>query len=792
MKAFKHINAVSLDQAVTDLGAGNARLIAGGTDLLGTLKDNILPEYPGRVVNLKSVTGLDYIREEDGTLKIGALTHLSDIAGNGLVRERFTALAQAAKSVATPHIRDMGTIGGTIAQLPRCWYFRKAENRFPCLRKGGKECFAILGDNRYHSAFGGAKVCATPCTQECPAGTDIPGYFAALRAGDWDEAARLFMALHPLPMITGRICAHPCQNGCNRNQTDKSVSINCVERTLGDYILENSGSFYAPPATETGKSVAIVGSGPAGLTAAYYLRKAGNRVTIYDVKEEAGGMLMYAIPAYRLPKDLVRRVVDIFKKMGVEFKTGVKIGTDVMPEELERAFDSVLYATGTWKRPIMGISGEELTVFGLDFLVEIKKWMEGKIGQEVFVMGGGNVAMDVALSAKRLGAKKVTLACLETRDIMPACEEEIARAEAEGVVIMPGWGLSKVDEENGVVKGMEIKRCSSVYDSKGAFNPQYDESDKMVVQAENIMLATGQKVDLSYFGDKYEIQLYRGYLDVDPETAMTSRKGIFGAGDAVKPGLAIAAIATGRKAAFGINTYLGTPVGTDPRVGPSDPLTCDAEGVTDKEPLALRELSIEKRRIDVEDSETPSRGEALAEAKRCMNCGCHAVSPSDVAPALVALDARIVTTRRVLAAEDFFDVRTGSNTVLAEDEIITEIQVPPLPAGSSSAYLKFAFRKAIDFPVVGAAVVTGKNPRVALGAVAPKPIRAKKAEAVIAGKLIDEELAEAAGEAAVADAAPLPATTYKLQLVKVMVKRALLSTVKSRMTGFTRNPGSMG
>ena len=441
MKSFKHTNASSIDQAVTSLSLGKTRVIAGGTDLLGTLKDNILPEYPAHVVNLKSIPGLDYIKTEDGTLKIGALTRLADIANDTAVKEKFTALAQAAKAVATPHIRDMGTIGGSIAQLPRCWYFRKPENRFPCLRKGGSECFAILGDNRYHSAFGGAKVCATPCTQECPAGTDIPGYFAKIREGDWDAAARLFMTVHHLPMITGRICAHPCQNGCNRNQTDKSVSINCVERTLGDYILENSDKFYAPPASETGKSVAIVGSGPAGLTAAYYLRKAGNKVTIFDVKDEAGGMLMYAIPAYRLPKDLVRRVIDIFKKMGVDFKTGTKIGTDVMPEELERSFDSVLYATGTWKRPVMGISGEALTVFGLDFLVEIKKWMEGKIGQEVFVMGGGNVAMDVAMSAKRLGAKKVTLACLEPRGRMPASAEEIARAEEEGIVIMPGWGL---------------------------------------------------------------------------------------------------------------------------------------------------------------------------------------------------------------------------------------------------------------------------------------------------------------------------------------------------------------
>ena len=777
MKPFKHINANTLDEAAAVLKSGTNSLIAGGTDLLGTLKDNILPDYPKTVVNLKTVPGLDYIKEEDGTLKIGATTRLADIIENKAVQEKYTALAQAAKAVATPHIREMGTIGGTIAQLPRCWYFRKPENRFPCLRKGGDECFAILGDNRYHSAYGGAKVAATPCTRECPDNTDIPGYMAKVREGDWDEAARIFMRVHPLPMITGRICAHPCQNGCNRNQTDKSVSINCVERTLGDYILENADKFYAPPATETGKSVAIVGSGPAGLTAAYYLRKAGNRVTVYDVKEEAGGMLMYAIPAYRLPKDLVRCVIDIYKKMGVEFKTGTKIGTDVMPEELEHSYDSVLYATGTWKRPVMGISGEELTVFGLDFLVEIKKWMDGKIGQEVFVMGGGNVAMDVAMSAKRLGAKNVTLACLETRDIMPASAEEIARAEEEGIIIMPGWGLSQVVEENGVVKGMQIKRCTSVFDEKGAFNPAYDACEIKFIQAENIMLATGQKVDLSYFGEKYEIQLNRrGLLDVDAETSMTSRKGVFGAGDAIKPGLAIAAIATGRKAAEGINAYLGVPNAAV--IAEQAPLTFDAEGVTVKEPLTLRELNASQRRIDVEDSLSPSREEAARETLRCMNCSCHAVHPSDVAPALIALGAKIVTNRRTIGAEDFFAVKVSCNTVLDKDEIITEIQVPTPPAGSKSAFLKFAFRKSIDFPVVNVAILTGSDPRICLNAVAPTPIRAKKAEAAIAGKNLDEATAAAAGEAAVAEALPLTATKYKVQIAKTIVKRALLSTIE--------------
>jgi NADPH-dependent glutamate synthase beta subunit-like oxidoreductase len=775
MKPFNHINAVSVEEASNILGSGRAKVNAGGTDLLGTLKDNILPEYPSCVVNLKSIPGLEYIKEEGGMLKIGALTKLADIAENPTVKEKYTALAQAARAVATPNLRNMGTIGGNITQLPRCWYFRKPENRFPCIRKGGQECFAILGDNRYHSMMGGRRLSPSPCTKECPAGTDIPTYFEQIRKGDWDAAAQTFLKLHPLPMITGRVCAHPCQQGCNRNQTDKNVSINCIERALGDYILEHADKYYAPPATETGKSVAIVGSGPAGLTAAYFLRKAGNKVTVYDAKEEAGGMLMYAIPAYRLPKDLVRKVIDIFRKMGVEFKLGKKIGTDVMPEELERSYDSVLYATGTWKRPILGISGEELTVFGLDFLVEIKDWMNGKIGQEVFVMGGGNVAMDVAMSAKRLGAKKVTLACLEPRDRMPASEEEIARAEEEGVIIMPGWGLSKVIEEKGVVKGIELKRCTSPWDETGAFNPQYDECEKTIVEAENVMLATGQAVDLSYFNEKYQVQLTRrGLLDVDAETLMTSRKGIFGAGDAIKPGLAIAAIASGRKAANGMNRYLGTYV---PEVKPADNvfLSLDPDGISVTEGLKLRELDASKRAIDVEDSVSPTMAEAAEEAKRCLNCGCYAVSPSDTAPALIALSAKIVTNKRTIDAEDYFDVRIGSNTVLAEDEIVTEIQIPAPPAGSKSAFIKMAWRKAIDFPVVNCAVLTGGVPRVILGAVAPTPYRSKKAEAVIAGKEITEQLTEEAGAAAVADAQPFSATKYKIQLAKVMVKRALLS-----------------
>ncbi len=783
MKPFNHIHAKSLEEAVTALGDGKTSINAGGTDLLGTLKDNILPGYPSTVVNIKSVPGLDYIREKDGMLKIGAVTRLSDIAEDQAVKNNYTALAQAAGSVASPHIRDMGTIGGNIAQLNRCWYFRKPENRFHCIRKGGKECFAVTGENRYHSIFGGMKANATPCTQECPAGTDIPGYMALIRKGNLEEAARTIMKFNPMPAITGRVCAHFCQMGCNRSQEDESVLIGGVERALGDYILENSDMFFEPPKNDTGKSVAIAGAGPSGLSAAYYLRKAGNRVTVFDSKEEAGGMLMYAVPAYRLPKDIVRKFIKALEKMGVVFKLNTKVGAVVRPEELEKKYDSVFYATGAWKRPVIGIAGEELTVFGLDFLVEVNKWMEGKIGSEVLVTGGGNVAMDVAITAKRLGAKKVTMACLEPGDRMPASSEEIARAEEEGIIIMPSWGLSRVVEENGAVRGMELKRCINPWDENGAFNPQYDESEKTVVKAENILMAVGQQADLSFLDDKYQMQLdRRGLIDVSGETQMTSREGIFAGGDATTgPATVIGAVANGHKAANGMNRYLGVDYREQSDTNEYVPefISFDQAGIVKKEAQKHKEVDADKRCLDLEDSFTLTAEEAGSEARRCRNCGCYTVHTSDIAPALIALDARVVTDRRIINAEDFFDARIPGNTVLDIDEIVTEIQVPAPRAGARSEFMKFALRKSIDFPVVNCAVmVGGDSPRICLNAVAPKPYRAVKAEKAIAGKTINEANAEAAGAAAVEDAMPLSETKYKVQIAKTLVKRTLLAAAK--------------
>jgi NADPH-dependent glutamate synthase beta subunit-like oxidoreductase len=349
-----------------------------------------------------------------------------------------------------------------------------------CIRKGGNECYAVNGRNRYHSVMGGMKVHTTPCTQKCPAGTDIPAYMELIRNDDIAGAARIIMDVNPMPAITSRVCVHFCQKGCNRGISDESVAVGNIERFVGDYILDKSEEFYKNPDKNSGHSVAIIGSGPSGLAAAYYSRNEGNDVTVYEQKDEPGGMLMYAIPAYRLPKDTVRRFVDALKNMGIKFVTKTSIGADITTDELERKYDSVFFATGAWNRPVIGISDEELTEFGLDFLVEVNKWMKAKVGSKVLVTSGGNVAIDVAITTKRLGANEVVLACLESESEMPASKEEIARAREEGIIMMPSWGLSAVKEEGGKVKGMELKRCISVKDSEGVFNPSYDENDKVL------------------------------------------------------------------------------------------------------------------------------------------------------------------------------------------------------------------------------------------------------------------------------------------------------------------------
>lgn len=783
MKYFEHESAATFDEAVSLLKEspkGKTVVMAGGSDLIGVLKEQILEDYPEKVVDLKTVRGGEYIKQNGDTIEIGALTKLCDIVKSDLLNEKAPVLSQAARSVATPLIRNVATMGGNICQDVRCWFYRYPHGiggRMDCMRKGGKECYAVMGDNRYHSIFGGMKVHTTPCSVQCPANTDIPAYMERLRQGDVEGAAHILMEANPIPMITSRVCAHTCQEQCNRCGSDESVSIHGVERYVGDYILEHPDTFYRAPETETGHKVALVGAGPAGLSAAYYLRKAGHDVTVFDKMEEPGGMLTYAIPNYRLPKSYVKQVAAAYEKMGIRFRLGCCLGEDIQAEDLEKEYDNVFYATGAWKRPVLGFDGEEFTEFGLQFLMEVNQWMNKKDRRHVLVVGGGNVAMDVAITARRLGAESVTLACLESEPEMPASREEIARAREEGIEIMPSYGVSKAIYEGSQVTGMELMRCTSVKDENGRFNPRYDREETLRVSADSILMAAGQKVDLSFLGDKYGLALERGLIQVDKDTQATSKSGIYAGGDATTgPATVIQGVRSGRNAAEAINRgYAVMPE----RRREDKFIHFDTAGVKEEHAVKDKELSAAERALDKEDSFTLTGEEAAREAGRCMNCGCYSVNASDISPVLILLDARIVTTKKTVRAADFFTTRLKAADMLDTDELVTAVRFR-VPEGYTTAYDKFRVREAVDFAIVSLAYAYRmkdgliEDARIVLGGVAPVPMERKKVEAFLAGRKPDEALAEAAAELAVEGTAAMANNSYKIQEVRALIKKMIL------------------
>lgn len=781
MKTFDYCRARSFEEAA-ELKKEGAAVIAGGTDMLGVLKTEILEDAPECIVNMKTIPNASFIEVNDDKVRIGAMTKLSEIAENKKLQDVAPIICEAAHSVATPIIRNSATLGGNLCQDVRCWFYRyphEIGGRLNCARKGGEQCYGIQGDNRYHSIFGGMKTGTTECSAECPAGTDIPGYMQKIREDDWDAAADIIMRYNPLPMLTSRICPHTCQEKCNQCKHGDSVGIHTVERTLGDFILENADKFYRRPEQETGKKVGIVGGGPAGLTAAYYLRRTGHEVTIYERMAEAGGVLMYGVPEYRLPKHYVRDVVKALENMGIEFRTNCEVGKDITVEEIESSVDAVFLDTGAWKQPILGIDGENLTQFGLNFLVEVKGFMQKQIGKHVLVCGGGNVAMDVALTAKRLGAESVTLVCLEQRYEMPASDEEIARAEEEGVVIHNGRGLKEVVYDGNTVKGMITNKCTSVRDENGRFSPQYDDSDLQTFSADSVILATGQRVDLDFLGDRFkeELRSARGLVEVG-EHNETRRKGIYAGGDlATGPSIAIKAIRDGANAARNIAAYLGSPI--EHHLYEEGLITCDATGIKETKARVERDTPVAERRLDVEDSTSLSKADAREEARRCMNCGCYSVNASDLSPVMIALDADIVTNKKTISASDFFTTKLKASDMLDRDEVITAVEFPVRKA-QEMHYDKFRLRNSVDFAMVSTASVLAvkdgvvSDARIVLGGVAPVPMRRSRAESYIIGKAVTEETAETAAEIALEEAVPLEHNAHKVEIAKSLIKTALM------------------
>ena len=780
MRSFKHINARTVDEACTLLGKykGKAMLNAGGTDLLSTLKGEHLLNYPDAVINIKTISDLDTIKEESGVLKIGALTKLSDIAKSPLLRRCCKALVEAAHSVATPQVRNTATIGGNLCQDVRCWYYRyphQIGGPILCLRKGGKICNALTGDNRYHSIFGASGIDVYPCSSNCPANTDIPSYLSRVRNGDLMGAARIILDSNPIPAVTGRVCPTFCEPECNRSEFDEPVAIRCIERSLGDTILERMTEVFTPPETESGRSIAIIGSGPAGLAAAYYLRRSGHLVTVYERLPEAGGMLLYSIPPYRLPKDVVRKQIQALKGIGIKFEVGVNVGKDVTVTEMIGRFDAVFLAGGAWKEKPLGIKGEQVALSGLEFLNRTNTGARDIPGRKVAVIGGGNVAMDVARTLLRLGAEPVVI-YRRSQDEMPAFRDQVEKAEEEGIEFEFLTLPTEASEANGKITLKCVRMQLGSPDASGRPKPVLIPGSDFTSTFDAVIKAIGEKPDTSLLPAEFRQKACKG-----APSAHLLGKNLFAGGDFITgPSTVIQAVASGREAARLIELSFKGIRPSAKLGGPDQDFSSPSLEAAPRIRIPVLPVSERIKSMDVEDTPGLGLSEIETEASRCFNCGCLAVSPSDIAIALIALDASIITTKRTVDAQSFFTASATGSTALDPDELVTEIQIPKPQDGVRQTYLKFTVRNPIDFAIVSvASVITVErgvctDARIALGAVAPSPVRAKKAEEVIKGRPIDQNAAAEAAEQAVAAARPLSMNAYKVEIAKTLVKRAIL------------------
>lgn len=406
------------------------------------------------------------------------------------------------------------------------------------------------------------------CTATCPAHMGIPEYIKAIRNDDLEEGLRILYETNPLPEICGRICTHKCESVCTMGHKGDPISIRWLKRYIAD---QNPSEKYkkilnAESIQKNGKKVALVGAGPASLSAAYYLSLLGYQCTIYEKLPEAGGMMRYGIPEYRLPYDQIDKDVNYILSLGVEIKYNTTVGKDVTMEELNNQFDAVFAGTGLHLGRSTRVPGtDHKEVYqAVDLLRDIVLGKEIPLKEKIVVIGGGNVAMDITRSLARLqkvkyGEVNIITTSLESEDIMPADREEVVEAREENATIIPGWGPVKIETEGDKLKGLHVVKCTSVFDDEGRFNPKFDEEQKDFFKGEMLVESIGQGMDISYFKTEVKEKLkldQRGRIIVN-DYFQSSIEWLFVGGDIIQGPDVIHGIANGHKAAIGIDKFLG-------------------------------------------------------------------------------------------------------------------------------------------------------------------------------------------------------------------------------------------
>ena len=484
-----------------------------------------------------------------------------------------------------------------------------------------------------------------PCKTACPAHIAVQGYLKKAAQGKYTEALALIKKENPFPAVCGAICNRRCEDACTRGTIDQAVAIDEVKKFIAAQDLK-AETRYIPPIIKPSvndepwaEKVAIIGAGPAGMSCAFYLAEKGYKPTVFEKEQRPGGMLMNGIPSFRLEKDVVEAEIDILKQMGVEFRCGVEVGKDITLDQLRKEGYKAFYiAIGCQGGRKVGIPGEDAegVKTGVDFLRAVNlDENSSKLSGNTVVVGGGNVAVDVARAASRCGSAKVEMFCLESRDIMPAAKDEVAEAEHEGITVNCGWGPKEVVVENGKVKAIVFKKCLSVFDADHKFAPKYDENDTKTVECENVLLSVGQSIVWGDLLAGSKVELGRGNGAVaDSFTYQTAEPDIFVGGDVYTgPKFAIDAIAAGKQGAESIHRF----------VQPHCTLTIGRNRrqfiELDKKNIVVDSYDNSSRQIPGTDSSISEKSfrdnrvtfteeQVKAETARCLGCGASVVDPN--------------------------------------------------------------------------------------------------------------------------------------------------------------------
>ncbi len=484
-------------------------------------------------------------------------------------------------------------------------------------------------------------VSTAPCRNGCPAHINIPGYLESIKEGNYEEALAINREKTPFVGTLGRVCVHPCESNCNRQPVDQALSIRLSKRFVADFGLRNGyDQPLEKPALNNAKDrVAIVGAGPAGLNAAYQLARKGYGVTVYEALSVAGGMLAVGIPSYRLPRDILNYEIDLVRRMGVDIICNTRVGSDITIGQIWQAgFKAIFIANGLHESAKMGCEGEEACyqgfMPGVEFLRRINLGQKVELGGSVSVIGGGNVAMDCARSAVRLGAKEVNLVYRRSRNEMPANAAEIKAAEEEGINFYLLANPVCILEEGGAVSGMEcIKMELGEPDASGRRKPVPLDGSEFILKAESVIPAIGQVANFDFLDEKSAVKLSRwGTIEVDDNTMETAAAGIFAGGDAVLGArTVIEAFATANRAAAAIDAYIRSgraEVGQSfyferylETAGVYNP-ECVPEMIGARRRLEEDVLPVNQRVSGFEEADLgfTGPGVAIAEADRCVKC----------------------------------------------------------------------------------------------------------------------------------------------------------------------------